>query len=220
MTEINKETIQRIQKSINDGMSDILTEYLIWLRMRELREESEKIKKEMNQTHFKNLLKTEIVTQGRANASLQSKLSPLNVTFHEEPREPKLPSYPQNDMKQQSKQLQQQQKRKAKKEEPEAKRIGRKKKNCVGQLKTEDGMVIMELSSKEIANGQYYILGRGKNKTDKTFIQLQNWTDTRSISHQHAFILFDSTVGLFMYKNIGRNGSTILKIAYFRHVLG
>ena len=34
--EIEKETIQRIQKSIGDGMSDILTEYAIWMRMREV----------------------------------------------------------------------------------------------------------------------------------------------------------------------------------------
>ena len=93
------------------------------------------------------------------------------------------------------------------------KRIGRKKKNCVGQLKTDDGMTIAELSSKEIQNGLFYTVGRAKNRTEKTFIQLQDWTDTRSISHQHAEISYDQNSGLFIFKNLGRNGSTVNDIS-------
>ena len=36
MTEIDKEIIKQIQEKIEGGMSEILTEYAIWMKMKEV----------------------------------------------------------------------------------------------------------------------------------------------------------------------------------------
>ncbi|EDR30216.1 hypothetical protein EDI_234600 [Entamoeba dispar SAW760] len=210
MNQLDKETLERIQETIGDGMSSVMREYAIWLRMNELNTESDKLKKQIQTNHFTTMLKAELIERYRASNTIRVKLKPLEVSFQEETKEVRLPPIMLQEKQNKSNGIKKKSKRSINGNEVEEKKATRRKKNVKARLICEsDEDKIADLDSKSIVNSRY-CLGRAKIKNgDDHFIYLNKFTENRSISHIHGYINYNKDAGLFVFMNAGRNGSIV-----------
>ncbi|ELP88150.1 hypothetical protein EIN_223630 [Entamoeba invadens IP1] len=156
-----------------------------------------------NQINSKQfMMKDEVVKKYYADNAIRVLLAPQDVSLHET-------------LKPIAKNVDEKKEKKSKKKKRmsddeellEKKKPMRKVRGNHAKLMCDDrDAIVFDFGMKRI---DAITLGRGTSNPDPSFVNLSQYTSSRSISHKHATIRYDKQLSFYVFVNEGTNGSIV-----------
>ncbi|ELP84833.1 hypothetical protein EIN_283790 [Entamoeba invadens IP1] len=192
-------------------MTPVLQEYATWMKMKEVKEESIKLKEQIPPNNFLKLLQVQVIQQYKESLPVRQKLTPLVVTLKETLKDVKQHAIERKEPKPPKAQRKKLKKRLSEEEDPakDDEKKSRKRRHNKAKLIGENGQTIIEFDSKTVYP---VVFGRAKDtqqSDNPSFINLSKYTKAKSLSHRHATITYEKETDTFQFVNEGRNGSGV-----------